>query len=130
MIRRPPGAKRISPLFPYTSIFRSAFGNEDGCERLLAKQFEALGSQGDWLRAISTSGNSPNVVKAVEAAHARGLQVIAMTGKDGGAMAKMLRDGDVELRAVSSVTARIQEVHILFLHCLCDAIDELLYPLQ
>src|SRR3546814_5769163 len=73
-----------------------------------------------------SSGNSPNVVKAVEAAHARGLQVIAMTGKVGGAMAQMLRDGDVELRAVSSVTARIQEVHILFPHCLCDTHDEML----
>src|SRR3546814_19910964 len=101
-----------------------------GFERVFAKQVEALGAQGDWLLAISTSGNSPNVVKAVEAAHARGLQVIAMTGKDGGAMAKMLRDGDVELRAVSSVTARIQEVPILCLHCLFDALDDLMYLLQ
>lgn len=108
----------------------TAIGNDYGFERVFAKQVEALGAAGDWLLAISTSGNSPNVVKAIEAAHARGLQVIAMTGKDGGAMAKMLRDGDVELRAISKVTARIQEVHILFLHCLCDAIDELLYPGQ
>lgn len=108
----------------------TAIGNDYGFERVFAKQVEALGVAGDWLLAISTSGHSPNVVKAIEAAHARGLHVIAMTGKDGGAMAKMLRDGDVELRAISKVTARIQEVHILFLHCLCDAIDELLYPVQ
>lgn len=106
----------------------TAIGNDYGFERVFAKQVEALGVTGDWLLAISTSGSSPNVVKAIEAAHARGLHVIAMTGKDGGAMAKMLRQGDVELRAISGVTARIQEVHILFLHCLCDAIDELLYP--
>ena len=76
----------------------------------------------------STSGSSPNVVRAIEAAQAQGLQVIALTGKDGGRMAAMLRDGDVELRAASSVTARVQEVHIVLLHCLCDAIDELLFP--
>lgn len=108
----------------------TAIGNDYGFERVYAKQVEALGREGDWLLAISTSGNSPNVVKAIEAAHAGGLHVIAMTGKDGGAMATMLRDGDIELRAISTVTARIQEVHILFLHCLCDAIDELLYPVK
>jgi D-sedoheptulose 7-phosphate isomerase len=106
----------------------TAIGNDYGFERVFAKQVEALGREGDWLLAISTSGNSPNVVKAIEAAHARGLKVIALTGKNGGAIAKLLRADDIELRAASEVTARIQEVHILFLHCLCDAIDELLYP--
>jgi phosphoheptose isomerase len=106
----------------------TAIGNDYGFERVFAKQVEALGRKGDWLLAISTSGHSPNVVKAIEAAHAQGLHVLALTGKDGGAMAKMLKDGDVELRAASSVTARIQEVHIVLLHCLCDAIDELLFP--
>jgi D-sedoheptulose 7-phosphate isomerase len=106
----------------------TAIGNDYGFECIFAKQVEALGRAGDWLLAISTSGNSPNVVRAIEAAHAGGLQVIAMTGKDGGAMARMLRQGDVELRAASGVTARVQEVHIVFLHCLCDAIDELLFP--
>lgn len=107
----------------------TAIGNDYGFEQVFAKQVSALGRSGDWLLAISTSGNSPNVVRAVEAAHAGGLQVIALTGKDGGAIASMLGDGDVELRAASSVTARIQEVHIVFLHALCDAIDELLFPL-
>lgn len=106
----------------------TAIGNDYGFERVFAKQVEALGREGDWLLAISTSGNSPNVVRAIEAAHAQGLHVLAMTGKDGGAMAQMLRAGDVELRAAANVTARIQEVHIVLLHCLCDAIDELLFP--
>lgn len=106
----------------------TAIGNDYGFERVFAKQVDALGREGDCLLAISTSGNSPNVIKAIEAAQARGLRVIALTGKSGGAIAKLLRADDIELRAVSDVTARIQEVHILFLHCLCDAIDELLYP--
>ncbi|WP_028080496.1 phosphoheptose isomerase [Solimonas soli] len=106
----------------------TAIGNDYGFERVFAKQVEALGRDGDWLLAISTSGNSPNVIKALEAAHAQGLRVLALTGKDGGAMATMLKDGDVELRAAASVTARIQEVHIVLLHCLCDALDELLFP--
>ncbi|WP_020649554.1 phosphoheptose isomerase [Solimonas variicoloris] len=106
----------------------TAIGNDYGFERVFAKQVEALGREGDWLLAISTSGHSPNVVRAIEAAHAQGLHVLAMTGKDGGAMAQMLKAGDVELRAAANVTARIQEVHIVLLHCLCDAIDELLFP--
>ncbi|MGH8446372.1 MAG: phosphoheptose isomerase [Solimonas sp.] len=106
----------------------TAIGNDYGFERVFAKQVEALGRRGDWLLAISTSGNSPNVIKAIEAAQAQGLHILALTGKDGGAMAKMLKDGDVELRAAANVTARIQEVHIVLLHCLCDAIDELLFP--
>ena len=106
----------------------TAIANDYSFERVFSKQVEALGRPGDWLLAISTSGSSPNVVRAIEAAQAQGLQVIALTGKDGGRMAAMLRDGDVELRAASSVTARVQEVHIVLLHCLCDAIDELLFP--
>lgn len=106
----------------------TAIANDYSFERVFSKQVEALGRAGDWLLAISTSGNSPNVVRAIEAAQACGMHVIALTGKDGGRMAAMLRDGDVELRAASSVTARVQEVHIVLLHCLCDAIDELLFP--
>ena len=106
----------------------TAIANDYSFERVFSKQVEALGRPGDWLLAISTSGSSPNVVRAIEAAQAQGLQVIALTGKDGGRMAAMLRDGDVELRTASSVTARVQEVHIVLLHCLCDAIDELLFP--
>lgn len=106
----------------------TAIANDYSFERVFSKQVEALGRAGDWLLAISTSGNSPNVIRAIEAAQAQQMHVIALTGKDGGRMAAMLRDGDVELRAASAVTARVQEVHIVLLHCLCDAIDELLFP--
>ncbi|MGQ0620995.1 MAG: phosphoheptose isomerase [Panacagrimonas sp.] len=104
----------------------TAIGNDYGFERVFERQVQALGRPGDALIGISTSGNSPNVLRAAEAAQALGLSVVAMTGKDGGKLATMLKPGDVELRSASAVTARIQEVHILFLHCLCDGIDELL----
>ncbi|MES0873004.1 phosphoheptose isomerase [Sinimarinibacterium thermocellulolyticum] len=107
----------------------TAIANDYSFEQVFAKQVRALGRSGDVLLAITTSGNSHNVVEAVAAAHAAGMWVIALTGRDGGRVASMLQAGDVELRAASSVTARIQEVHILFLHCLCDAVDEQLYPM-
>lgn len=106
----------------------TAIGNDYGFERVFEKQVQALGREGDVLMAISTSGNSPNVLKAMQAAQAQGMSVLAITGRDGGRMAQSLQAQDVELRAASDITARIQETHILFLHCLCDAIDELLYP--
>ena len=106
----------------------TAIANDYSFDQVFAKQVEALGRAGDVLLAISTSGNSPNVTRAIEAAHGRQMAVVALTGRDGGRIAGMLREGDVELRSASDVTARIQEVHILFLHCLCDAIDEQLYP--
>lgn len=106
----------------------TAIGNDYGFQDIFSKQVRALGQPGDVLLAISTSGNSANVIKAMEAAHARQMTIIAMTGKDGGEMARTLVGQDIELRAAHKVTARIQEVHILFLHCLCDAIDEILYP--
>lgn len=106
----------------------TAIANDYAFEQVFSKQVRALGRPGDVLLAISTSGNSPNVLKAIEAAQALDMTVVALTGKDGGRMARQLRPQDVELRSVAGVTARVQEVHILFLHCLCDAIDELLYP--
>ena len=106
----------------------TAIANDYGYEQVFSKAVRGLGREGDVLLAISTSGNSASVVKAIEAAQAKGMAVIAMTGKDGGAMARMLSGEDTELRAASAVTARIQEVHLLFLHCLCDAVDELLHP--
>jgi D-sedoheptulose 7-phosphate isomerase len=106
----------------------TAIGNDYSYDVVFSKQVHALGNAGDILLAISTSGNSGNVVKAIEAAHERKMTVIALTGKDGGKIGKMLKDGDVELRAAHKVTARIQEVHLVFLHCLCDAIDEILFP--
>jgi phosphoheptose isomerase len=106
----------------------TAIANDYSYEQVFSKQVLALGRPGDVLLAISTSGNSPNVLRAIEAAHAQQMAVIALTGKDGGRIATQLADGDVELRSAATVTARIQEVHILFLHCLCDAIDEQLFP--
>lgn len=106
----------------------TAIANDYSYEQVFAKQVRALGRAGDVLLAISTSGNSPNVVHAIEAAHEMDMAVIALTGKDGGRMASMLGSKDIELRSAADVTARIQEVHILLLHCLCDAIDEQLFP--
>jgi D-sedoheptulose 7-phosphate isomerase len=106
----------------------TAIANDYAYNDIFAKQVQALARPGDWLLAISTSGNSGNVVRAMQVAQAAGVHVLALTGKDGGAMSRALTDGDIELRAASTVTARIQEVHILMLHCLCDAIDEILYP--
>ena len=87
----------------------------------------ALGLAGDILLAISTSGNSANVVRAIQAAHDKDLTVVAMTGRDGGKIAKLLRENDVEIRVPANSTARIQEVHLLTLHCLCHQIDEVLF---
>ncbi|SEQ04929.1 D-sedoheptulose 7-phosphate isomerase [Solimonas aquatica] len=106
----------------------TAIGNDYSFEQLFARQVQALGRRGDVLLAISTSGNSPNVLKAIEVAQAQQMPVLAFTGRDGGQIARQLRESDVELRVPSRVTARIQEVHILLLHCLCDAIDQSLFP--
>jgi D-sedoheptulose 7-phosphate isomerase len=106
----------------------TAIANDYGFAEVFSKQVQALGRPGDVLIGISTSGNSGNVMKAIEAAQAIGMSVVAITGRDGGSMAKTLRSGDIELRAASKVTARVQETHLLLLHCLCDAIDELLFP--
>lgn len=102
----------------------TAIANDYHYERIFARQIEALGQNGDILLAISTSGNSINVVKAVAAAHARGMTVIALSGKNGGALADSLNQNDIELRVPSNATARIQETHLVIIHCLCDLIDQ------
>lgn len=106
----------------------TSIANDYAYEDIFAKQVRALGRAGDVLVAVSTSGNSPNVMRAINTAHELGVTVIALTGRDGGKMAGQLNDNDIELRAASAVTARIQEVHLVFIHCLCDLIDEILYP--
>jgi D-sedoheptulose 7-phosphate isomerase len=106
----------------------TSIANDYSYEEVFAKQVRALGRAGDILVGITTSGNSPNVLRAVEAAHPLGMNVIALTGRNGGKLAPLLRAGDIELRAAHNVTARIQEVHLVFIHCLCDLIDEILYP--
>lgn len=105
----------------------TSIANDYSYEEVFAKQVRALGQNGDVLLAISTSGNSANVVQAIIAAHERGMHVVALTGKDGGAMAQQMRDGDVEIRVPSDSTARTQEVHLLTIHCLCDLIDRQLF---
>jgi D-sedoheptulose 7-phosphate isomerase len=105
----------------------TSIANDYAFAAVFAKQVQALGRRGDILLAISTSGNSPNVVAAVQAAQACGMQTIALNGRDGGQIAGMLKQDDVEVRVNSLSTARIQEVHILIIHCLCDLVDHLLF---
>ena len=105
-----------------TSIL-TAIGNDYAFDVVFAKQVEALGRTGDVLVAISTSGNSASVVAAAAAAQARGLALVALTGRDGGRLGALCRAGDVEIRVPHARTCRIQEVHLLVVHCLCDAID-------
>ncbi len=105
----------------------TSIANDYSYRDVFAKQVRALGRPGDVLLAISTSGNSPNVVSAIDAAHARDMRVVALTGREGGAMATLLTPDDVEIRVPATVTARIQEVHLLVIHCLCDLIDQYLF---
>jgi len=104
----------------------TSIANDYAYDQVFAKQVAGLGRAGDVLLAISTSGNSPNVMAAVEAAHARSIKVVALTGKNGGKMASMLLSDDVHLCVPAERTARIQEVHLLTIHCLCDGIDTLI----
>jgi D-sedoheptulose 7-phosphate isomerase len=101
----------------------TSIANDYAWEQVFAKQLRALGRRGDVLLAISTSGNSKNVLEALHAAHELGVRVIALTGNGGGKMALMLKADDVHICVPHKQTARIQEVHLLALHCLCDAID-------
>lgn len=112
-----------------TSIL-TAVGNDYGFDYVFDKQVRALGQPGDILLAISTSGNSANVIKAIEAAHDNDLRVVALTGKGGGQIGQLLREGDIHLCVPAERTARIQETHILTIHCLCDGIDCLLLGVE
>lgn len=97
-------------------------------DEVFSKQIRALGNNGDILLAISPSGNSTNVIKAIESAVSRDIPIIALTGNDGGDIAGLLGEGDVEIRVPSARTARINEVHLIVLHCLCEIIDTTLFP--
>ena len=101
----------------------TSIANDYSYDQVFSKQLRALGQEGDVLLAYTTSGNSANIVQAAKVAHDRGLTVIAVTGKDGGTLAPQLIESDIEIRVPSSSTARIQEVHLLVTHCLCDLID-------
>ncbi|PKO84189.1 MAG: phosphoheptose isomerase [Betaproteobacteria bacterium HGW-Betaproteobacteria-11] len=104
----------------------TSIANDYRYEDVFAKQLQALGRHGDVLLAISTSGNSPNVIAAIHAAHVRGIRVVALTGRGGGKMTALLKEDDIHLCVPVERTARIQEVHLLTIHCLCDGIDALI----
>jgi len=102
----------------------TSIANDHDFSQVFSRQVEALGNPGDVLLAISTSGNSDNVCRAVAAAHRCNMQVVALSGRDGGDMAALLQAADVEIRVPAHSTARTQEVHLLVIHCLCDLIDQ------
>ena len=106
----------------------TAISNDYHYDEIFARQIDALAKPDDILLAISTSGFSPNVVRAIEQAHENKMIVVALTGRDGGKVAKLLTGKDIEIRVASESTARIQEIHLLTIHCLCDQIDEILFP--
>ncbi len=106
----------------------TSIANDAQYDEVFSKQIRALGNNGDVLLAISTSGNSRNVVKAVESAVSRDMPIIALTGHDGGDIAGLLGENDIEIRVPSSRTPRINEVHLIVLHCLCEIIDTTLFP--
>lgn len=105
----------------------TSIANDYSYNEIFSKQIRALGRSGDVLLAISTSGNSKNIIEAIKGAHQRAMKVVALTGREGGAMRNLLQEGDVEICVPSAVTARIQEVHLLVIHCLCDLIDNKLF---
>lgn len=109
------------------SLTITSIANDYSYNEVFSKQILALGQPGDVLLAISTSGNSTNIIQAIQAAHDREMVVVALTGRDGGGMASLLLPEDVEIRVPAQVTARIQEVHLLTIHCLCDLIDNQLF---
>lgn len=109
------------------SSILTAIANDYSYEVVFSKQVRALGQAGDVLLGISTSGNSANVIAAIEAAHLKGMSVIAFTGKDGGKIKNILKNSDVHLCVPADRTARIQETHLLLLHCLCDGVDHLMF---
>ena len=112
------------------SSILTAVGNDYGFNYIFSKQVRGLGHAGDVLLAISTSGNSGNIIEAIRAAHEADMRVIAMTGNGGGEIGEMLRDDDIHLCVPADRTARIQETHLLVIHCLCDGIDALLLGVE
>ena len=109
------------------SLTMSYIANDYSFNEVFSKQIRALGQQGDILLAISADGQCPNLVQAIQAAHDRDIHVIALTGSDGGDMARLLHPEELELRVPDHNPKRIQEVHALVIHCICDLIDEYLF---
>ena len=108
----------------------TSIANDTAYDQVFARQVKVLGQPGDILLAISTSGHSPSVLQAVDAAHARSVHVIALSGHNGGKLAEHLVDDDVLLCAYAESSARIQEIHLLTIHCLCDAVDSVLLGVE
>jgi D-sedoheptulose 7-phosphate isomerase len=119
--RERPGLAALS-LSTDTSILAS-IGNDYAFDQVYAKQVLALGQPGDVLLAITTSGNSATILEAIDAAHQKDMVVVALTGKGGGKVGGLLNEHDIHLCVPHDRTARIQEIHLLVIHCLCDAID-------
>ena len=119
--RERPGLAALS-MSTDTSIL-TAIGNDYAFDQIYAKQVQALGQPGDVLLAITTSGNSANILEAIDAAHQKDMLVVALTGKGGGKVNSALNDSDIHICVPHDRTARIQEVHLLVIHCLCDAVD-------
>jgi len=104
----------------------TAIANDYDFEQIFSKQVTAIGNPSDCLLTISTSGNSANVIAAIRAAHEKEMAVVALTGRDGGTIGRTLGTNDIEIRVPDERTARIQEVHLVVIHCLCDVIDQAL----
>lgn len=105
----------------------TSIANDYAYREIFSKQINALGNKNDILLAISTSGNSENILAAVETAHRKEMNIVLLSGRDGGTIAKSLQNNDIEIRVPAHSTARIQEVHLLVIHCLCDLIDTQLF---
>lgn len=105
----------------------TSIANDYDYSEIFAKQIRGLGQEGDILLAISTSGNSPNIIRAIQVAQFKDMSVISLSGKDGGEVASILTPSDIEIRIPAQSTARIQESHLLIVHCLCDLIDTQLF---
>lgn len=105
----------------------TSIANDYSFNEVFAKQVRGLGQAGDVLLAISTSGNSPNILQAIQAAHDRNMRVIALTGREGGTLSALLDAADLEIRVPAQSTARIQETHLVVIHCICDLIDQQLF---
>jgi D-sedoheptulose 7-phosphate isomerase len=120
-----PGLPAIALINDFSAI--TSIANDYQFDEVFAKPIRALGQAGDVLVIYTTSGNSANLLKAASAAHDRDMGIIALSGRDGGPLAPLLRESDLELRVPSDITARVQEMHLLMTHCLCDLIDSQLF---
>jgi D-sedoheptulose 7-phosphate isomerase len=129
MINRFERERPALPVIALTSdtLTLTSIANDYSYEDVFAKQISALGQTGDLLVVYTSSGNSKNLIKAVHAAHAKNMTILALTGKDGGLLASVLNEFDIEIRVPSQSTARVQEVHLLVTHCLCDLVDQQLF---